>query len=105
MREKLLTKLRGKDYRAAYRAIPQLCKLDDGSACKTRSAARLRVFAGASRRTVMEKLAPDNLPSPHPKHDWPEGLPKPVYRVWDRGSGLLEIKVLESALKQIRARS
>ena len=31
MVEKLLTKLRGKDYRAAYRAIPQLCKLDDGS--------------------------------------------------------------------------
>ena len=31
MVEKLLTKLRGKDYRPAYRAIPQLCKLDDGS--------------------------------------------------------------------------
>ena len=31
MVEKLLTKLRAKDYRAAYRAIPQLCRLDDGS--------------------------------------------------------------------------
>jgi hypothetical protein len=29
--EKLLTKLRGKDYRAAYRAIPQLCRLEDSS--------------------------------------------------------------------------
>ncbi|HEU5176891.1 MAG TPA: hypothetical protein VFU24_05510, partial [Burkholderiales bacterium] len=31
MVEKLLAKLRGKDYRPAYRAIPQLCRLDDGS--------------------------------------------------------------------------
>src|SRR5687768_4482015 len=31
MVEKLLTKLRGKDYRAAYRAIPQLCRLNDKS--------------------------------------------------------------------------
>jgi len=31
MVEKLLTKLRGKDDRAAYRTIPQLCRLDDGS--------------------------------------------------------------------------
>jgi len=65
---------------------------------------RLRAFAGASRRTVTEKLDPDNLPLPHPKHDWPAGLPKPVVRVWDVGTGLLEIKSLESALKQIRAR-
>jgi hypothetical protein len=66
---------------------------------------RLRAFAGASRRTVTEKLDPDNLPLPHPKHDWPAGLPKPVVRVWDVGTGLLEIKILESALKQIRARA
>ena len=65
---------------------------------------RLRPFAGVSRRTVTEKLDPDNLPLPHPKHDWPAGLPKPVVRVWDVGTGLLEIKSLESALKQIRAR-
>jgi hypothetical protein len=67
---------------------------------------RLRAFAGASRRTTMEKLDPDNLPDPYPKDpkDWPPGLPKPVYRVMDRGTGLLEIKTLETALRQIRAR-
>ncbi|HVJ10463.1 MAG TPA: hypothetical protein VNC62_02725, partial [Burkholderiales bacterium] len=31
MVEKLLTKLRGKDHRAAYRAIPALCRLNDAS--------------------------------------------------------------------------
>ena len=66
---------------------------------------RLRPFAGASRRTTVEKLDPDNLPSPHPKHDWPAGLPKPVYRVWDRGTGLLEIEILETALQRIRGRT
>lgn len=66
---------------------------------------RLRPFAGASRRTTMEKLDPDNLPFPHPKHDWPAGLPKPVGRLWDRGTGLLEIKILETALKRIRGRT
>jgi hypothetical protein len=65
----------------------------------------LRPFSGASRRTMMEKLDPDNLPFPHPKHDWPAGLPKPVYRVWDRGTGLLEIAILETALKRIRGRT
>jgi hypothetical protein len=64
----------------------------------------LRPFAGASRRTTMEKLDPDNLPFPYPKGDLPAGVPKPVYRMWDRGTGLLEIKLLESALKHIRAR-
>ena len=66
---------------------------------------RLRPFSGASRRTSVEKLDPDNLPFPHPQHDWPAGLPKPVARVWDLGTGLLEIKILEAALKQIRART
>lgn len=66
---------------------------------------RLRPFAGASRRTTVEKLDPDNLPFPYPKDNWPAGLPKPGYRVWDRGTGLLEIKVLEAALRQIRART
>jgi len=67
---------------------------------------RLRAFAGASRRTTMEKLDPDNLPYPYPKDpkDWPPDLPKPVYRVMDRGTGLLEIKTLETALRRIRAR-
>jgi hypothetical protein len=65
---------------------------------------KLRVVAGASRRTTVEKLDPDNLPFPYPKHAWPACLPKPVARVWDRGTGLLEIKVLETALRQIRAR-
>ena len=36
--------------------------------------------------------------------DWPRDLPKPVYRVWDTGTGLLETKTLEAALGQIRAR-
>lgn len=64
---------------------------------------RLRPFSGASRRTVWEKLDPDNLP-------WPESLlaekkgVRIVGSLWDRGTGLLEIKVLETALKQIRAR-
>jgi len=65
----------------------------------------LRAFAGASRRTVTQKFDPDNLPHPHPKHGWPEGLPKPAYRVLDTGTGLLEIRILESALKQIRTRN
>ena len=65
---------------------------------------RLRAFAGASRRTVVQNLDPDNLPWPHPQHDWPAGLPKPVVRVWNLGTGLLEIKTLETALKQIRGR-
>jgi hypothetical protein len=183
--EQLLKKLRGKDYRSAYRAIPRLRKLDDGSLAaivasyiaalderddKVRGYAvicvkaalefdktagwftperraritqalvramarheerplglfwlekyvellgltggasvleRLRAFAGASRRTTMEKLDPDNMPFPYPKDpkDWPPDLPKPVYRVWDVGTGLLEIKILETALKRIRARS
>jgi len=67
---------------------------------------RLRAFAGASRRTVVEKLDPDKLPYPYPKDpkDWPADLPKPVYRILDTGTGLLEIEVLETALRQIRAR-
>jgi hypothetical protein len=67
---------------------------------------RLRPFAGESRRTVVEKLDPENMPDPYPKDpkDWPAGLPKPGYRVWDVGTGLMEIKVLETALKRIRAR-
>jgi hypothetical protein len=67
---------------------------------------RLRPFAGASRRTRVEKLDADNLPYPYPKDpkDWPPGLPKPVARVWDVGTGLLEIRTLEKALERIRAR-
>ena len=61
---------------------------------------RLRPFR-ASRRTVFEKLDPDNLP-------WPDiwagerGV-RLVASVW-YGTGPLEIKVLETALRQIRAR-
>lgn len=64
---------------------------------------RLRPFSGASRRTVFEKLDPDNLP-------WPDNIlaekkgVRLVASVWDLGTGLLEIKVLETALRQIRAR-
>ena len=67
---------------------------------------RLRPFAGASRRTTFEKLDPENMPMPYPKKaaDFPPGVPVPVARIWDRGTGLLEIKVLEAALKRIRAR-
>jgi len=67
---------------------------------------QLRAFAGASRRSVVEKLDPDDLPHPYPKDpkDWPPGLPKPGYRVWSLGTGLLEIEILETALKRIRAR-
>jgi hypothetical protein len=36
--------------------------------------------------------------------DWPPGLPKPGHRVWSLGTGLLEIEILETALKRIRAR-
>ena len=66
---------------------------------------RLRPFSGASRRTSVEKLDPDNLPFPHPRHDWPAGLPKPVVRVWNVGTGLLEIEILETALRRIRGRT
>ena len=64
---------------------------------------RLRPLSGASRRTVFEKLDPDNLP-------WPDNIlaekkgVRLVASVWDLGTGLLEIKLLEKALRQIRAR-
>jgi hypothetical protein len=67
---------------------------------------RLRPFAGASRRTTVETLDPENLPMPYPRSagDFPAGVPVPVARVLDVGTGLLEIKLLEDALKRIRAR-
>jgi len=67
---------------------------------------KLRAVAGASRRTTVEKLDPENMPAPYPKGaaDFPPGVPVPVARIWDRGTGLLEIEILEKALKQIRAR-
>lgn len=64
---------------------------------------RLRPFSGASRRTVFEKLDPDNLPWPDKLLAEKKGV-RPVMAVWDLGTGLLEIKVLEAALRQIRAR-
>ena len=66
---------------------------------------RLRAFAGASRRTVVEKLDPDNLPFGSREVAEKKGVPLPVARVWDLGTGLLEIKLLETALKQIRGRT
>lgn len=65
---------------------------------------RLRPFAGASRRTVVEKLDPGNLPFGSREVAQKKGLPLPVARVWDVGTGLLEIEILETALKRIRAR-
>ena len=65
---------------------------------------RLRPFSGASRRTVFEKLDPDNLPWPTNVLAEKKGV-RPVMTVWDLGTGLLEIRILESALKQIRART
>ena len=65
---------------------------------------RLRPFFGASRRTVFEKLDPDNLPWPDKLLAEKKGV-RPVMAVWDLGTGLLEIKVLETALRQIRART
>jgi hypothetical protein len=65
---------------------------------------RLRPFAGASRRTVVEKIDPENLPFGSREVAEKKGLPLPVARVWDLGTGLLEIKTLDTALKRIRAR-
>jgi hypothetical protein len=65
---------------------------------------RLRPFSGASRRTVFEKLDPDNLPWPSSVLAEKKGV-RPLMTVWDLGTGLLEIRILESALKQIRART
>jgi hypothetical protein len=67
---------------------------------------RLRPFSGASRRVTVEKLDPQNMPFPYPKNaaDFPPGVPVPVAQLWDRGTGLLEIKVLETAIERIRAR-
>ena len=65
---------------------------------------RLRPFSGASRRTVFEKLDPDNLPWPHNVLAEKKGV-RLVATVSDLGTGLLEIKLLESALKQIRGRT
>lgn len=64
---------------------------------------RLRPFSGASRRTVFEKLDPDNLPWPHNVLAEKKGV-RLVATVSDLGTGLLEIKLLETALRQIRAR-
>ena len=66
---------------------------------------RLRPFAGASRRTVTEKLDPNNLPFGSREVAEKKGLPLPVARVWDVGTGLLEIEVLETALQRIRGRA
>ena len=65
---------------------------------------RLRPFSGASRRTVFEKLDPDNLPWPHNVLAEKKGV-RLVATISDLGTGLLEIKILEAALKQIRART
>ena len=65
---------------------------------------RLRPFSGASRRTVFEKLDPDNLPWPHNMLAEKKGV-RLVATISDLGTGLLEIKILEAALKQIRART
>lgn len=65
---------------------------------------RLRPFSGASRRTVVEKLDPDNLPWPHNVLAEKKGV-RLVATVSDLGTGLLEIKLLETALKQIRGRT
>ena len=65
---------------------------------------RLRPFSGASRRTAWEKLDPDNLPWPTSVLAEKKGV-RPMATLWEFGTGLLEIKVLESALKQIRART
>lgn len=65
---------------------------------------RLRPFSGAPRRTVVEKLDPDNLPFPTRILAERKGV-KPVVRVWSLGTGLLDIEVLETALTRIRART
>ena len=51
-----------------------------------------------------EKLDPDNLPWPHNMLAEKKGV-RLVATVSDLGTGLLEIKLLEAALKQIRART
>ena len=64
---------------------------------------RLRPFSGASRRTVFEKLDPDNLPWPHNVLAEKKGV-RLVATVSYLGTGLLEIELLETSLRQIRAR-
>jgi hypothetical protein len=64
---------------------------------------RLRPFSGASRRTVFEKLDPDNLPWPHNVLAEKKGV-RVVATVSYLSTGLLEIELLETALRQIRAR-
>jgi hypothetical protein len=64
---------------------------------------RLRPFSGASRRTVFEKLDPDNLPWPHNVLAEKKGV-RVVATVSYLGTGLLEIELLETSLRQIRAR-
>ena len=66
---------------------------------------RLRSCAGAPRRTVVEKLDPDNLPFGSRLVAERKGVPLPVARVWSLGTGLLDIELLETALKRIRART
>jgi len=50
-----------------------------------------------------DKLDPDNLPYPYPAN-FPADLIKPGFRVSSLGTGLLDIEVLETALKRICAR-
>src|SRR5688500_11143630 len=64
---------------------------------------RLRPFSGASRRTVFEKLDPDNLPWPHNVLAEKKGV-RLVATVSYLATGLLEIELLETSLRQIRAR-
>lgn len=65
---------------------------------------RLRPHAGEPRRTLVEKLDPDNLPFGSRLVAEKKGAPLPVARVSSLGTGRLDGAILENALKQIRAR-
>lgn len=64
---------------------------------------RLRPFAGEPRRTVTQKLDPDNLPWEVRLLAEKKGV-TPVAQVWSLGTGLLDIEILETALTRVRGR-
>ena len=64
---------------------------------------RLRAFAGEPRRTVTQQLDPGDLPWESRLLAEKKGVTT-VARVWSVGTGLLDIEILETALRRIRAR-
>ena len=66
-----------------------------------------RKMAGATRRSEVQALDPENLPWPTSILAEKKGIPPgtPFVRVWSIPTGLLDLKGLEDAIERIRGRS